>query len=225
MFASPTMTCAHENRSSPVSSLLKQSLPSNEPTSPEKKRVRLSSASPEDDSIERRISSDFYTSFDQIQKDLSRLRDAISNIGPAAQVNGDVKIPDVSTDSLHEAADKLAEILSSDGNPVHTGLTHRTGQVITLRSQTEKGTQQLYSGLQLEDTETGAVSSLDGRKLPNGFDLTDPATMDTSMLAPTKDRRLFGDVFQPHRNLKQLEAPGISRTTFRGNTLGFFKEV
>ena len=214
--------------SGPVSTLLNHSLPSDDDHAPESKRLRRSSASPEYDTIEKRISSDFYTSIDQLQQDLARLRDALPNERPDTVPNGDSQ-HSTSSKTLLEAADKVAKILSSDDIedfPRHSpsDSTHRPGQVITLRSQTEKGTQQLFSGLQAQDNVKAATTLVDGRRLPNGFDLTDPATMDTSMLAPTKDRRLFGDVFRPHRNVKQLEMPRSSRTTFRSNVLGFSKE-
>ena len=131
--------------------------------------------------------------------------------------------------ALRDAADKLAKILSSDEADEAQDSTIKSryslGQVITLRSQTEKGTQQLYSGLQMDGSENDAIPTMNARRLPNGFDLTDPAMMDTGILAPTKDRRLFGDVFRPNRTLKQLEVPRSSRTTFRGTTLGFSKET
>lgn len=214
--------------SAPVSTLLNHSLPSDDDHAPESKRLRRSSVSPEYDTIEKRISSDFYTSIDQLRHDVARLRDALPNERPDRLPNGDSQRSS-SPMTLFEAADKVAKVLSLDDiqdPPPHSPSesTHHPGQVITLRSQTEKGTQQLYSGLQIQDKVKGATAAVDGRRLPNGFDLTDPATMDTSMLAPTRDRRLFGDIFRPHRNVKQLEMPRSSRTTFRSNIVGFSKE-
>ena len=210
-----SMALTDTSSSSPVSSLLKHSLPSNETRTPETKRVRLSSAAPEDDTIEKRISADFYTSIEQVRRDVERLRGILANDKTEVVPNGDAPDENQSPKALRDAADKLTRILSSDeieegrqnNNTANLKPTHRTGQVITLRSQTEKGTQQLFSGLQVDDNVEDPILALDGRRLPNGFDLTDPATMDTSMLAPTKDRRLFGDVFRPHRNLKQLDMP------------------
>jgi hypothetical protein len=204
----------------PITSLLKQSLPSpTEAQPPESKKARLSSVSldgNEDDTIEKRISSDFYTSLDQVRQDILRLRDAFGSESVTAPK------------TLQDAASNLADILSSDdGNPesypAHKESVPQAGQVITLRTQTEKGAQQLYSGLQSQDKLTSQNLVLDGRRLPNGFDLTDPATINTNLLAPTKERRTFGDVFRPHRNLKALEMPRNPRTTFRSNTIGFSK--
>ncbi len=232
LFDSDLMHLTNMHSSSPESSLLKHSLPTNENNPPETKRVRLSSASPDDDTIEKRISADFYTSIDQVRRDVDRLRRVLVNEKTEVLPNGNVPDGNRSSRSLRDAADKLTRILSSDEvedgpqNSDSAGFipTRRTGQVITLRSQTEKGTQQLFSGLQVDDKAEGPLVALDGRRLPNGFDLTDPATMDTGMLAPTRDRRLFGDVFRPHRNLKQLDMPRSSRTTVRGNVLGFSRE-
>lgn len=206
----------------PISPLLKQALPASDAVQPDSKRPRLSDV-PEDDTIGKRISSDFYTSIDQVRVDLSRLQDAIKAINNPATVNGESKDDALTPNTLQEASTKIEEILSLDDLKPKPSI-HTTGQVITLRSQTEKGTQQLYSGLQLEDSVTGQIKRLDGRRLPNGFDLTDPATMDTSLLAPTKDRRTFGDVFRPPSSLKQLDVPRSTRSTFRGNTLTFSKD-
>ena len=232
LFDNDSISLTDTRSSSPVSSLLKHSLPSNANSSPDTKRVRLSSLAPEDDTIEKRISADFYTSIEQVRRDVERLRGILANDKTEVQPNGDAPDRNQSPKALREAADNLTRILSShdieDGrqnnNFANLEPTHRTGQVITLRSQTEKGTQQLFSGLQVDDNLKEPIVARDGRRLPNGFDLTDPATMATSMLAPTKDRRLFGDVFRPHRNLKQLDMPRSSRTTSRGNVLKFSQE-
>jgi hypothetical protein len=206
----------------PISPLLKQALPIPETTQPDSKRPRLSNV-PEGDTIGKRISSDFYTSIDQVRVDLSRLQDAIKAINNPATVNGDTSQAALTPKTLQEATTKIEEILSLDDLKPKPSI-HSTGQVLTLRSQTEKGTQQLYSGLQLEQSDTSEIKRLDGRRLPNGFDLTDPATMDTTLLAPPNDRRTFGDVFRPPSGLKQLDIPRSARSTFRGNTLTFSKD-
>ena len=64
---------------------------------------------------------------------------------------------------------------------------------------------------------------VDGRRLPNGFDLTAPATMASTLLAPPKDKRLFGDVFRPRPTIKQLDMPR-PRSTNRTATLRFETE-
>jgi len=141
----------------------------------------------------------------------SRLREVVLDY----QKKGDAKRPKLESSRSGEADATIV---------VHPG--HETGQVLTLRSQTEKGAQQLFSGLQIHREGTGdRLTVIDGRKLPNGFDLADPATMDVAALTQAGEKkRVFGDVFRMHRNLKQLELPRTSRSAARENILEFTSE-
>jgi hypothetical protein len=186
--------------------------------------------SPDDDekpTIETKILEGEYNSVDQLTDDIKRAKDAIDAQHDSARVNGHVK-----NNSMEGAASELLTLFSShlDSTSDSKATTHaspsvsnhRNGQIITLRSQTEKGTQQLFSGLQVQRQGDKDVV-VDGRRLPNGFDLTDPATMDSTLLAPPKEKRLFGDVFRPRPTVKQLEMPR-SRPANRTSTLSFVTE-
>jgi hypothetical protein len=96
-------------------------------------------------------------------------------------------------------------------------------QIIILRSSTDKGVATLYSGLQTGPS-TESRKPIDGRSLPNGFDLAKPARNDPVFLAAPKQPRKFADVFGPHRNTKALEMPK-GRPAVRSNVLGFSAEA
>ncbi|KPI34924.1 uncharacterized protein AB675_3812 [Cyphellophora attinorum] len=97
-------------------------------------------------------------------------------------------------------------------------------QILILRSSTDKGVATLYSGLQTAAGTEAARKPIDGRSLPNGFDLARPAKIDPAFLAAPKQPRKFADVFGPHRNTKALEMPK-GRPAVRSNVLGFSAEA
>jgi hypothetical protein len=106
--------------------------------------------------------------------------------------------------------------------------------VLTLSTHTERGPKYLYSGLQRESKD-GVVDAINNStNQSNEFPLLDPATFPngiTASLVPpsnapnlansTKQKRVFGEVFRPHRSLKALEPPRPSRNATRGSSLGW----
>lgn len=204
---------ANDFRLDEVSSLLRQPLSASNGDKPDTKRARLSSAQPET-TIEKRILNAEYESVDQVETDLKQVR----NI--RRKENGDIK--PISYDA---AADKVTQLLSAMKEPddARPKTKHNAGQIIMLRGNTDKGVAMLYSGLQSVPERGDEPVTLDGRKLPNGFDLAKPAAMDPTILAPSKQSRKFADVFGPHRNTKALEMPR-TRTSQRINTLKFSSE-
>jgi hypothetical protein len=211
-------------RSDSLSSFLRQKIPTNSTARPDAKRVRLDSVEPEAQSIESRIIAGVYRSTDDVVKDVESLRGASA----APPVNGDADGEHIlaASDTLMEAADRFLRLLKSQKTVDSTDESlgkqtpkQQPGQIIMLRSSTDRGLQTLYSGLQSDSPENHDHSK-DARRLPNGFDLAEPAAMDAALLAPSRQTRKFGDVFGPHRNAKSLEMPR-SRTAFRSNTLTF----
>ncbi|RMD41993.1 hypothetical protein DV735_g3132, partial [Chaetothyriales sp. CBS 134920] len=153
------------------------------------------------------------------QADAKRVR-----LAPDEKPTGDPKRPAGSDAPLANDSQKttLLALLAAklDSTPgLATVAPSPRQQIITLRSQTEKGSQQLYSGLPVSSNEK--LAAIDGRQLPNGFDVTD-ATINSALLVPAKDNRLFGDVFRPRTSLKQLEQPrppqASATTTLRFET-------
>lgn len=139
--------------------------------------------------------------------------------------------------SLRTVTEEFVEALSGQrsSNPTSTPAEGRApkrddsiglaGQIITVRSSTDHGPRQLYSGLQTAKTkQEQPLSDLDGRRLPNGFDLTYPNTVDSDTLAPPKDKRTFGEVFKSLPKTKALELPRSTRNAFRSNVLKFVSE-
>lgn len=110
---------------------------------------------------------------------------------------------------------------------------HERGLVLTLNSVTEKGPKPLYSGLQhsneLDMTSdsvrgiiAGTFASLDAKILPNGMTVIEPVALHTlRQLKESKEKRTIGEVFPPHRSLKSLEAPQLSRNLQRDGVLEF----
>ncbi|RMZ91133.1 hypothetical protein DV736_g1649, partial [Chaetothyriales sp. CBS 134916] len=197
------------HRSAPADALLKHSLPPESPKQADVKRARLGSDDHDEKStVEARIQAGSYTSLDDLKADVLRVQEAL--LRQDDKVNGDSKA-DPGHDNAADLVALLAAEFESTPKMAEMAPSNRQ-QIITLRSQTEKGSQQLYSGLQVstkdgDDAGGGDVASIDGRLLPNGFDVADAATINSELLAPPKDKRLFGDVFRPRASLKQLEQP------------------
>jgi hypothetical protein len=98
------------------------------------------------------------------------------------------------------------------------------GLVLTLSSVTDKGPKPLYSGLQasVKANASGALAPLDVKSLPNGMTVIAPGSLHAHRkLKESKETRTIGEVFQPHRSLKPLEAPQPSRSGLRDTKLEF----
>lgn len=226
---------ADTRRYDPTPSLLRYPLPT--PDRPQNKRARLS-ADQENESIERRILAGTYSSLDELIEDVNRARDSLLTDKP--HVNGDAGSPSIDAhvrnqinlicDTIAKVREKTKRYSQMEENARDSTTRNGTpfvsaqdaGQVLSLRSQTEKGPQQLFSGLPKKSIKDGKIAEVDGRKLPNGFELTDLVTLDAEVLKTTnKDKRTFGEVFKPHRNSKTLEFPRASRSVSRSANLSF----
>lgn len=103
----------------------------------------------------------------------------------------------------------------------------RTGQVLSLRTQTNGQTQLLYSGLQQRrnttDDEGAAGGQIDALALPNGFELTDFAALNGGTKTQKLGHRSFGEVFglPVTSRVRQLEEPRPSKNSTRATQLKF----
>ena len=113
---------------------------------------------------------------------------------------------------------------------------HERGLVLTLSSVTEKGPKPLYSGLQAavrpthagntpDTNSTEVLTPLDAKILPNGMTVIDPGVLHAHRRTrESKETRTLGDVVQPYRSLKPLEAPRPSRSGQRDCKLEFISQ-
>ena len=222
---------AHAPRLDQIRPLLDTPLESSSPSKPNAKRVRLSSIEPRNDTIRRKIESSAYTSIPQVLQDIESKKAKLSGSNDSDTDGNDGST--ISQDAIEAFIARLSSTeRGTDGtvqNSPSKGEGGRAslpaGRIITLRSQTEKGPQQLYSGLpQAIEYNNNSSAEIDGRRLPNGFDLSHPTTVDPGSLAPLKEKRTIGDVFRPLSRSKALELPRNTRSAFKGNTLGFVSE-
>ena len=194
--------------------LLRRSLPSPAEEKPDVKRARLVTNEFTESTIEKRISSGYYTSKEHITQDVVRLRQDNASTETAAKAELDPELESIADKFMALLHSSLSKTSSSTENGAST-----PGQIIMLRSITEKGSTTLYSGLQtIAPSEHDSV--INGRKLPNGFDLAEPVKLDPLFLGQTKQLRKFADVFGPHRNTRALEMPR-TQPAMRSNTLKF----
>ena len=136
---------------------------------------------------------------------------------------------------LVEADAKVKEQNGVDGRALlgSTVEMHRPA-VLTLSTHTNRGPKYLYSGLQRESKNGVVDASDDSINRSNELSILDPATFPngiTASLVPpsnapnlpnsAKQKRVFGEVFRPHRSLKALEPPRPSRNATRGSSLGW----
>jgi hypothetical protein len=226
-------------------SLLKCPLPPTSADEPVHKRLRLSSDNQERESIESRVESQAYSSFEALIHDV--------NLASASILEGLKDVAESKARSqilvFKQSLDKLLrkEVLrrsvvknedEKDSETLIPGTFdndrhHDRGLVLTLTSVTEKGPKPLYSGLQaaskpknlantLESDSWGGFAPLDAKALPNGMTVIDPGMLHAhTKLKESKDPRTIGEVFQPHRSLKPLEAPQSLRSGMRDSKLEF----
>ncbi len=106
--------------------------------------------------------------------------------------------------------------------------------VLALTSQTDRGPKHLYSGLQSYSTavlkdansfnskQSTDLTNLKPSSFPNGITVTHtPPSNIHGQSSSAKHKRVFGEVFRPHRSLKALEPPRPSRNATRGSSLGW----
>ena len=193
--------------------------------------MRLSSVEPRNDTIRWKIESSAYTSIAQVLQDIESGKGRlVDSNNPDADGNDGSGVAQDAIEAfiarMSPKESRADEVLPDNPNKAEGGRKSLpAGRIITLRSQTEKGPQQLYSGLpETNEYNNSSSGEIDGRRLPNGFDLSQPTTVDLGTLAPPKEKRTIGDVFRPLSRTKALEPPRNTRSAFKSNTLGFVSE-
>lgn len=207
--------------------------------------MRLSSDDQERDSIESRIESEAYSSFEALIHDVNLVSSSILEgleDTAASKARSQILVFRQSLERLlrrevlrgsavkdEDKQDTGTRILGSFDNDK----LHERGLVLTLSSITEKGPKPLYSGLQalirpkhvastLDSNASGVFAPLDAKSLPNGMTVIDPGALHAHRKSKeSKDIRTIGDVFQPQRSLKPLEVPQPSRSGQRDAKLEF----
>jgi len=199
------MSCTLPNRASNVSSAKKQKIDS------------------ETDTIDGRLAFQHYTSTEQLVTDLRQAIAIFKNNNPPLTGQDDQS----STNELG----KIEHILSQYSRDVAGADKHslqfqgQAGEVLTLRSTVEGGgTKQLFTGLRIRADKNVDMENIDVRKLPNGLDVVEATSLNTSELVADKSIRTFGEVFRQTRNVRPLEHPKSSRGT-RKNLLEFIPPV
>jgi hypothetical protein len=212
--------------------------------------VRYSSDNVEPETIFSRIESGYYQSPDILLADVHTaatsvieslqsgehvLRDADSTTRAINQVTLLKQSLSKVCRHLVEADAKVKEQNGVEGRALlGSAVEMQRPAVLTLTSQTDRGPKQLYSGLQtkrkdgVEDTSNDSINqkkefpTLDPGKFPNGITTTLVPPSNTPNLPNlAKQKRVFGEVFRPHRSLKALEPPRPSRNATRGSSLGW----
>ena len=201
----------------------------------------------EKETIERKILDGDYASYEDVLGDVESLTPSLLDERTNSTLSNGTALQH--TSKAKEGIATIQDFLTK-ASRLHTGnvkqecgegetkvtLSHDArngGQVLTVRTQTNTGPRQVFSGLQRSarlETQ-GADSSvttfdiaapIDLKKLPNGFDIVEPSPLEAHMKRrEEKHTRTLGEVFAPSRNALPLEAPRPSKTTTRGNSLDF----
>ena len=200
-------------------SILRFPLPPKPSSEPEAQRARLSSSDDVSNSIEKKYFANAYEGIEDLAHDFNTAIAALFHDGSDAEglVNGDHTRPSIDQRTrdrilniqnlLNTKAVQLRELAASmeeDDSIRGFGIEQSdrgVGQVLTLRIYTDRVPRHVYSGLQSDPT-----AHIDGKTLPNGFDLIGPTPIDAHA-DPGRKVRTFGDVFRPKRNSKTLELP------------------
>lgn len=149
----------------------------------------------EEDTIEARLANEYYKSTDALIADLRVSLNALK-AGNAIKVESD-KLKE-----LEEVLDQYSPTKSKSRS-----LSLAT-QVLTVRSSVDGGPpKQLFTGLRLPPPNQANITEIDVKRLPNGFDVVEAASLPVADQLESTDRRTFGDVFRQQRNTRQLELP------------------
>ena len=211
--------------------------------------MRLSSDEQARDSIESRIESQAYPSFEALIQDVELVSSSI------VQGLEDIAKSKARSQVLvfRQSLDKLLrkEVLRGSGvkneddkdsetlvpGAFDSDRQHERGLVLTLSSVTDKGPKPLYSGLQAAMRPKHAFNApssqlpdvlapVDAKSLPNGMTVICPGALHAHRQSKgSKETRTLGDVFQPYRSLKPLEAPQPSRSGKRDAKLEFVSQT
>ena len=169
---------ANGNRSVTTQQILKYSIPADAERRPGAKRIRLSSNNEEQETIEGKVKAGVYSTLQEVLDDALRAQDALSPNDGTSQVNGDADDRKSNTVShlagLRTVIDAFSKIstlstkVKKEGSEIDiNGLpstARRAGQVITLRSQTDNGPRQLFSGLQMVSYRNDKILTIYGRR-------------------------------------------------------------
>lgn len=235
----------HPARHDTKPSLLKYPLPASSSDSPSAKKARLAETEITNDTIEQRILTERYHSLESLSEDVNIAKNAFLNEFSNQTPNGQMERATTSDVDLKVQASNLVTLVLSclkEPSQLSNGDTSsndikdfddaiqsnpRTGQVLSLRTQTNGQTPLLYSGLQKKSDNNdheGDLSGVnEGLALPNGFELTDFAALNAVTKPQKLEPRSFGEVFGTHASarVKKLEEPQPSRNLSRSNELKF----
>ncbi|ERF69784.1 hypothetical protein EPUS_07040 [Endocarpon pusillum Z07020] len=229
-------------------SILHYSLTSNGERSP--KRPKYSSENAEAETISSRIESGYYHSPEILLADVETAATSLIEglkSGDHALTDSDFtrKAANQVTLFKQSLSKVCRHIVEADAKPKEENgvdKTHVPGPaaeipnpaVLTLTSQTDRGPKHLYTGLQRYSTavptdtdksnsnQSTDLLNLKPSSFPNGITLTHiPPSNIPYQSSSAKQKRVFGEVFRPHRSLKALEPPRPSRNATRGSSLGW----
>lgn len=186
--------------------------------------VKKQKTEDEENTIEARLASNYYTSSHHLVKELLLVTSELKK--PSSQMNG---LPNGKHFSRSPAdIEAIENLLARHSDPpvasttvTDAPSTGNTGQVITLRSNDGGIVKQLFTGLRKLPEGNIKQEEIDIRKLPSGFDIADAAVIDATQ-STDHESRTFGDVFRPARTLRPLDQPKASRGT-KDTILSFVK--
>ena len=202
------------------------------------------------ETIEKKILDGDYASYEDVLKDVESLTPSLQDERTnGTLVDGGSSQPDSKAkeriaamrEFLTKAARRHIGKVKQDVSPGKAKddkvtLSHdarEAGSVLTVRTQTNTGPRQVFSGLQrsarLETQGDGSdattfdiAAPIELKRLPNGFDIVEPSPLEAHMKRKEdKQERAFGDIFAPHRNVKALEKPRPSNLSAPGTSLTF----
>ena len=204
---------------------------------PDAKRLRTSFPETDTTNIENKYAANQYKTLEELGADFNYACDAILREGlpNGHQMNGDTpgqtNADSETTINLTQLRGilntqlrlirELDESVREDGSV--TGFRNEEndrplGQVLSMRTYTDRGPRQVYSGLQSDPT-----TRLAGKTLPNGFELIEASPAETSSEASRK-KRTFGEVFT-NRASKPLDMPRNFRPRPGEREIGFTSQT
>ena len=202
---------------------------------PDAKRLRPSFPETDSTNIETKYAANQYNTVEELGADFNYACDGLlrESLPNGHQMNGETPVQ-AKTDGgttirqLREILNsqirlirELDESVREDGsvNGFRNEENDRPlGQVLSLRTYTDRGPRQVYSGLQSDPS-----ARLAGKTLPNGFELIDASPAETSSEVGQK-KRTFGEVFT-NRASKPLNMPRNFRPRPGEREIGFLSQT
>ncbi|KIX07174.1 uncharacterized protein Z518_01827 [Rhinocladiella mackenziei CBS 650.93] len=227
----------------PTPSLLKYPLSSTSVDTPDAKRARLSRREPGSETIEDRITSGNYASFQALKEDVNSVKVAILDSLSDLSVNAKSRSSTLSESEAQEKLSKLVNVLETydvgASKTLETGGADAceenlakastadlpSGEVLSLRSQVNGNPSVIFSGLQtserLENDGDDAAPDSDEPGLPNGFEFMTFAPVEGEHPNQKQEKRTFEKVFPPPSRSKPLEFPRPARDQARSSVLQY----